>query len=682
MKKLRARRSGILILSSLSFLLTIQIAFVGATIAQQTPSVKTEQANKAANEPAVAEIVAKHLKATGENPKTAKTLETITETEINGAVTKSYRLDDLATARFYQLQEGPNGKTEIAFDGKKMWRKAPFARGYLTDSDPFFKASTMKRPPMNEKKFKLLPNEKIEGKDYIVLQTTDLDPQGQEVEMRYYLDPATYLIKQHAMGSEIKQTVIYDDYRNINGNMIAFSKTLVTPRVTLKTKTVSVKYDVPFDEKKLLFEEEKKQTGSKNGSAAENLPSHFVKTNFDKDSAEGAILPEDLRVESFELVWKTINESYWDKNFGGVDWDAAREKYLPLVKATERSEPFHRLLDKMLGELGRSHLKIYPPSKTISLNTKKEDLRNGVLGLDVRWLDSELVITEVKENSPANNAGIRAGYAVTKINGRTVSDIFEEYRQKNTGFQLGEAIRHVQAFSPHLFGKPGEKITLEMLEEKNRIVTKELIFAEAKLGKDLEFEHKRINQTIGYIKINIFFGDVLTKFQTALNELRDTEGLIIDLRGNPGGFGNLAPAIINLLGEKGGSLGTFTYRYQKNEMTFKGSGAQAYRHPVVVLIDELSGSTAEIFAAGLQDLKRAVIVGTPSAGAVLPSLFQPLPTGGGMQYVIANFETSKGVVLEGKGVTPDRVVRIKRGELIAGRDAVFEAAVEQIKSKS
>ncbi len=170
-----------------------------------------------------------------------------------------------------------------------------------------------------------------------------------------------------------------------------------------------------------------------------------------------------------------------------------------------------------------------------------------------------------------------------------------------------------------------------------------------------------------------------TEFQTALSEFRDTEGLIIDLRGNPGGRGNLAPAIINLLCEKSGSLGTFTYRFQKNPMGFSGTGAQAYRQPVVVLIDELSASTTEIFAAGLQDLKRAVLIGTPTVGAVLPSLFQSLPTGGGMQFVVANFETTKGVVLEGKGVAPNRIVKLERSELIGGRDPVIEAAIKQLK---
>ncbi len=391
MKRLFGRSLRVLTPPSLACLLSIQLIVPVAAVAQ-TADGKTATTGDDISDRRVAEILKKHLKAVGEEA-TAKTVETITETEMNGGVTKTYRLDDLTAGRFYQLQEGPNGKAEIAFDGKKMWRKTAFARSYLSDSDPFFKASTQKRTAISEKKFKLLPNEKLDGKDYLVMQTVDADPQGNQVEVKYYFDPATYLIRQTVMGNEIKQTVVFDDYRSVNGRTISFSRTLVTPRVTLKTKTISVKYDVSFDEKKLRFEEESKQSG--NGSAAEKLPSQFVSSSFNAETGEGTILAENLRLETFETVWKTINESYWDKNFGGINWQAMHEKYLPLVKETQLSEPFHRLLNKMLAELGRSHLKVFPPSKTIGYNTKKEDLRNGVTGFDVRWLDSQLTVTEV-----------------------------------------------------------------------------------------------------------------------------------------------------------------------------------------------------------------------------------------------------------------------------------------------
>lgn len=644
--------------------------------AAQTQTQTTTNDSQTINEPAVAEIIAKHLKAVGEEPKTAKTVETISEAEMNGETTKTYRIEDLASNRFYQSQESVSGKSEFAFDGKRMWRKTAFARGYMPESDSFFKASTMKRVPMTERKFKLLPNEKIDGKEYFALLTTENNPQGQNIETRYFFDSQTYLLKQMVTGNEIKQTTVYDDYRSVSGKMFAFSVTLLTPRGTRKIKTVSVKYDVPFDEKQLVFEETDSKQSADTGSPNEKSSSQFVKTSSEKIGGESEILPENVRLESFDVAWKTINESYWDKNFGGVNWQSIREKYLPLVKATERSDDFHRLLNRMFSELGRSHLRVFPASQRVEYNTKKEDLRLGTLGVDARWLDSELVVTEVKKDSSAANSGIRPGFVITRINGKTLEEIFSESARQDTGFQLNEAFRRYRAYIRQLGGKTGERITLEMRDDKDKLTTRELVLTEGALGGTLNFQHKRINQNIGYIKFNIFFGDVLTKFQTALDELRDTKGLIIDLRGNSGGMGNIAPAIVNLLNEKSGSLGTFTYRYEKNQMSFNGAGERAYRQPVIVLVDELSASTTEIFAAGLQESKRAFIVGTPTAGAVLPSLFQSLPTGGGMQYVVANFETRKGVVLEGKGITPDRPVKLNRADLLAGHDSILDAAVK------
>jgi carboxyl-terminal processing protease len=98
----------------------------------------------------------------------------------------------------------------------------------------------------------------------------------------------------------------------------------------------------------------------------------------------------------------------------------------------------------------------------------------------------------------------------------------------------------------------------------------------------------------------------------------------------------------------------------------------------VILIDGGSGSTTEIFAAGLQELRRAVIVGERSAGAVLPSDMIKLPTGAIFQYVFADFRTTNGTLIEGRGVAPDVEVKHTRASLLAGRDAQLEAAIAEL----
>jgi carboxyl-terminal processing protease len=116
-----------------------------------------------------------------------------------------------------------------------------------------------------------------------------------------------------------------------------------------------------------------------------------------------------------------------------------------------------------------------------------------------------------------------------------------------------------------------------------------------------------------------------------------------------------------------------------NFAVFPQSGA--YTGRVAILIDGSSASTSEVFAGGMQDIGRAVVIGERSAGAALPSIFEKLPTGALFQYAIADFKTPKGVLVEGRGVVPDREVKLTRRTLLEGRDTQLEAAIEQVTKK-
>ena len=108
----------------------------------------------------------------------------------------------------------------------------------------------------------------------------------------------------------------------------------------------------------------------------------------------------------------------------------------------------------------------------------------------------------------------------------------------------------------------------------------------------------------------------------------------------------------------------------------------AYTGPVAILVDGLSGSTSEIFAGGLQDLGRARVFGSTTAGAALPSEIVKLPNGDGFQYVFADYISQGGEKLEGRGVIPDVPVSPTRDALLEGRDLVLEAAMDWIREQS
>lgn len=515
----------------------------------------------------------------------------------------------------------------------------------------------------------------------MVLKGTDTDPLGKEVDVKYYFLPATFLLKQRVIGASITQTTVFDDYRKVDGKTIAFKTTITTPQVTAKTRIVSIKYNVPVDASKFEYRDEAAKPANATAPVAVTSPTlaeerKSVATASQETGATGESLPEAIRLETFELVWKTVNDTYWDTSFGGVDWRAVHERYLPRAKQTTDAKEFHQLLDQMIGELHRSHFRIIPPDNVETLSSQAGKIKQGGIGLSLRWIDAQSLVVDVDEDSPAYTAGIRKGFVVTKINDKTPDEIYAAYKQKNTGFQFREEIGRTRAANEQLAGKADTKIELEVLNEKNAPLQLTLARKARPLNASTEFKSKLLDQDTGYIKFAMFSGDVLAKFQAAVREFRNAKTLIIDLRGNPGGVGQLASAMASSISATDGSLGSFQFRYQAQPVTYKGTGADAYKGRVVLLVDELSGSTSEVFAGGLQESGRATVIGATTAGAVLPSLVALLPTGGALIHVISNFQTPKGIVLEGRGVRPDVSIKPTRADLLAGRDTILQRAIE------
>src|ERR1700683_382602 len=127
---------------------------------------------------------------------------------------------------------------------------------------------------------------------------------------------------------------------------------------------------------------------------------------------------------------------------------------------------------------------------------------------------------------------------------------------------------------------------------------------------------------------------VIPSFGKAIQDCAKCDGLIIDLRGNPGGIGGMAMGMAGWLTDHPNlQLGTMYMRGATLKFVINPR-ADAYTGPLAILVDGTSASTSEIFAGGLQDLRRARIFGTHTAGAALPSLIMRLPDGDGFQYAV------------------------------------------------
>lgn len=708
-------------------------ALGGNLLAQQAaPPPAQKPVEVSGDEARAVEVLEKHIATLGgrENIHPIESVERVAELEVFGMVNKTYNLTDRKTRRFYQRSEGQQGVIESGYDGKRIWRKTAFFRGYVPETDPAYRRFQQSEFSLLDyresgRKYFRRPDEKVGDTLCYVVEGTVPTPAQGEVPIKYYFDSTTYMIRQTVVGADITNTTQFEDYRQVDGRWAAFKNISKGPNQTSVQRVTSIRYNVSFDPSIFEYKEgSSPQVAAAAPPAKADAPPSPPAQPAPASAAAPALPPaasaaarpapaaaptpgiapvsmtptaspaplprfrpadpieEKMRLDTFELVWKTVDDTYWDQTFGGVNWKAIHDKYLPRAMESVTSEEFHRLMNQMVGELDRSHFRVIPPDRVANLNTRAADLQNGAVGLGLKWLEGQLVVNELRKDFPAEAAGIRKGYAIRLINGKTPDELLAANDLKNPGFQLREALRRVRAAAEEMGGKPGEKVSLEVLNEKDEVVKLDLIRKAVPLNaSSLEFESRILDGNIGYIRMNIFFGDAVEQFRQALTKLSDTRGLIVDLRGNPGGVGAMGPTIAGWICPKAGSLGALQFRFQTQEYKWP-DGKSIYSGKVVVLVDSGSGSASEVFSGGLQELGCATVVGETTAGAVLPSTVQPLPTGAAFQHVVSDFRTPKGIQLEGRGVIPDVKISPTRAAMLAGKDPALDRAAELLRKPS
>jgi carboxyl-terminal processing protease len=394
-----------------------------------------------------------------------------------------------------------------------------------------------------------------------------------------------------------------------------------------------------------------------------------------------------VREDTFNKVWDTINEKHYDPDFGGVDWIYIRELYLPKAKAAKSDEDFHNVLRQMLGELKLSHFNIFPPPPAIGT----ENDANASVGVELKWIGAAPVVFRVEPGSPAATAGIKMGFVLNKVEGKLVSETLKPLQESLTKRRASDMMRRVfleRTAEAIIGGKPDTKVRLEFLDGEDKPIAVELnrVKYTGEMSQPVGnfpkqrviFESRLLPENIGYIRFNMWVIPQSAKIRAAIREFATADGIIIDLRGNPGGVGGLAGGVAGLLSDKQISLGSMNSR--SGAMALLGyPQPEPFMKKVVVLTDHGSASTSEMFAAGIQENGRGKVIGETSAGAILLSVFDPLPTGYVFQYAISDYKSPKNVLIEGRGVKPDRQVPLTRESLLAGRDVQLDAAVAEIR---
>jgi len=406
-------------------------------------------------------------------------------------------------------------------------------------------------------------------------------------------------------------------------------------------------------------------------------------------------------MKSFETVWQTINEKHIDPTFNGLDWSEVHDRYQAQIAAAKNEEEFYLLINKMLFELNISHIGVVPPDDLGQIEPILS--AEGSIGIDVRLIEDNAVITSVKPDSPGDQAGLRPGYIIKRIDGIKVEQLSDlkhineidcrsidketyknlkilapPYNERNRKRQITQSILE------KIYGLPDTTVSIEYIDEngdtqKEAIArarrTDKMVFDDTMPPFFVEFETKRLENNIGYVRFNAFMPPVSDKFRSTIEAMQDTTALIIDIRGNHGGFFDVRKTIAETLVKDRVLFWQYKGR-EKNREAYLEPADNVYERPVVVLVDYMCVSSGEEFSGSLKAIKRAKIIGERTPGVVLTADFVKLRNGATFVYPNAQTITADGTVLEGHGVVPDIEVALNRNELSQGKDTQLEAAVD------
>lgn len=381
-------------------------------------------------------------------------------------------------------------------------------------------------------------------------------------------------------------------------------------------------------------------------------------------------LSRPQRIDIFEEVWKTINEQFYDPSFNGVNWKQVHEQYMPKVDAAKSDVEFYRLFEEMLALLLDSHTVFIHPES----NESKSINPPGSVGISLGEAEGKTVITEVEPESDADQAGVKQGMVLRSVNGRSVEELYAEIRSRFAGSSTEQAMKGVmhRALLYGGFLGPTRKFEVEGFDSKIFGVT--VTHFGARPSETPKVTASRLSSNIGYIKFDGWKPPADEQFKTELTKLIETNGLIIDLRGNGGGQTSVQLNIGSLFFPSETNFGSFKKRGGLAEQIITHKSDLIYRGNVVVLVDETSASASEVFAAAMQESKRAIIIGRQTCGCVLNSWSKQVKGGGTLRWSARVYTSLNNRRLEGIGIVPDNTIPLTISDLRQGRDAALEAA--------
>lgn len=357
----------------------------------------------------------------------------------------------------------------------------------------------------------------------------------------------------------------------------------------------------------------------------------------------GGTTPTPEEEAAFQVFWEA--------------WAAVKEEYYGELPTTD--EMVEGAIRGMVQTLGDRFTSYISPKIARVINEDATGTFEGI-GALVRMNDkNQLEISRPFPGQPADKAGVRAGDIVLAVDGTSIA-----------GYGLYEAIALIR-------GPAGSKVTLT-LERAGEDKLFDVTITRARIEIPI-IESKMLPDNIAYVKLDEFSAPATDRLQAALKDLlaKKPQGLILDLRDNPGGFLQQAIYVSDQFLSSG--IIVIERMAEGEAKTFRATPQGiAQDIPMVVLVNGGSASASEIVAGALQDLGRAKLIGEQTFGKGSVQTARTLSNNGEMRVTIARWFTPNERAIHGEGLKPDIEVELTADDAQAGRDPQLDRAVEYL----
>ncbi len=422
-------------------------------------------------------------------------------------------------------------------------------------------------------------------------------------------------------------------------------------------------YKISFNEEKVLYRSKKEMGFAqiKENSKKEPLSFYGLKQKIE---------PQKEYFQIYRDVWRQIRDFFYDPNMHGKDWEKIYEKYKKYIPYVSTRDEMNYVLGQLIGELCASHEYIVGKGGPKRINLDKTNI--GLLGAEISVDRNFYYIKHIykgrndledyKNPLEAPGLKIKEGLYILKIDGKELnSDInINKYLIEKAGEEVTLTLNE----KPEL--KNSWEVKVKTLHHLYNLQYYDWVY------KNKKYVEEKTKGRVGYMHLSDMDEEGLAQFEEAFRALRYKDGLIIDVRSNGGGF--VSWFIIDKLERK------LMYLTQTRDFKTMRYPHGTFTGPIVVLIDEETGSDGEVFSQHIKDLKIATVIGTRTWGGLIGIInILPLIDGGSVTQSNVGFANLKGEwVVENHGVEPDILVEQDPIKVLKGEDPQLDFGINYI----